>query len=513
MDDPFGVGLTEVPIVDTRLENMRIGDGLIPVVPLDPSGRNPLYAQLYEGLRESIRSRRLMPGSRLPSTRSLAEDLGVSRTTTVEAYRQLEMEGYVESNRGSGTYVARELPDAVTCAEGFPDASGRPSQGKRPLSERGRRLARLAEEAFVDTGTSPFLPGIPALDLFPWKAWRRAEHRVLVTSRPELGPGDPAGQSVLRNAIATHLRGARALACTAEQVVITSDAQEAFAVLADLLLDPGDAVLMEDPGYTAVSRLFEASGARIVPVSVDGDGLDVAQGIETAPRARLAYLTPSNQFPLGGTLSRERREALVEWAYASGAWIVEDDYDSEYRFEGPPLPAIRSLPAAGSCTVYVGTFAKILCPAVSLGFVVLPDELVGPFAALRALRASPIHVVPQLTIAMFIEEGGLARHIRRMRVAYVERAQALQHAIELLLPDILQPVRPSAGMHLIAWLENGVEDARVSRRAALNGVHAPALSFFRRRPGGRRGLVLGFGNVAVDDMERWVARLTKALRQ
>lgn len=492
---------------------MRSEDGLIPAFSLDPTRTSPLHAQLYREIREAIVSRRLLPGSRLPSTRTLAGDLGVSRTTTLEAYRHLESEGYVESDPGSGTYVAHQIPDDVTrVVASAPSPTRQPEARTGDLSNRGRALSRLAHDAFVDVAPGPFLPGVPALDAFPWRAWRRAEHHVLVTRKPELGAGDPAGHSVLREAIAAHLRATRAMECASDQLVVTSDAQEAFSILADLLLDPADPVLMEDPGYTAVYRVFEASSADIVPVPVDGDGMDVFRGFDAGSGARLAYVTPAHQFPMGVTLSLARRRQLIEWARSTGSWIVEDDYDCEYRFEGTPLPAIRSLKGGESCTIYVGTFAKILCPAVSLGFVVLPRELVGPFTDVRALRSSPIHLMPQLTLAAFIRDGRLARHIRRMRTLYSERGKALQRSIRAALGEHLDPEPPSAGMHLIAWLRHEEDGMDITRRAVLNGVYAPTLSFFRSRSVGPEGLVLGFGAVPVQETDRWVGRLAGAFQ-
>ncbi|MCG6989457.1 MAG: PLP-dependent aminotransferase family protein [Gemmatimonadetes bacterium] len=488
---------------------MRRADGAIPPIALQPDAGAPLYLQLSEGLRQAIVSGYICGGTRLPSTRGLARDMDVSRTTAIQAYRQLELEGYVVSAVGSGTYVTDELPDRiVSVAVPAPSSNGHPDH-ERSLSDRGRRMVDRFPDIEHRHGVMPLLPAVPALDKFPYKMWRRIEHEVHVPTS-ELGPGDAAGHLRLRRAIVEHVAVTRAIRCDVDQVVITTGAQEAFSILAELLFDPGDSVLIEEPGHRGGASAFEAFGAEVVPVRVDADGMDVDAGISLHPDARLACVTPSNQFPMGALLNMRRRIGLVEWARAAGSWIIEDDYDCEYRFHGAPYPAIRSLEGADVCTVYVNAFTKILFPALSLGFVILPDALVEPFKTARALRDYPPPPVPQLALAKFMEEGHLMRHIRRMRQVYEVREAALRDALHETLPTLLEVAPATAGTHLVAWLPRGVDDQEVSARAAGEGVFALPISQFRHQCADRGGLVLGFGGSPVPRLGASVRRLARA---
>lgn len=488
---------------------MRRADGAIPPIALQPDGTAPLYLQLSEGLRNAIVSGRIGGGTRLPSTRGLARDMDVSRTTAIQAYRQLELEGYVTCEVGSGTYVTEELPEKVVSAVPAPSTDGH-ADHERTLSARGRRMVDRFTGVGHRDGVMPLLPTVPALDEFPYKLWRRMVREVQVPAS-ELGPGDASGQLRLRRAIVDYVAATRAIRCDVDQVVITTGAQEAFSILAELLLDPGDSVLVEEPGHRGVASAFEASGAEVVPVRVDAEGMDVAAGISMRPGARLACVTPSNQFPMGALLNMRRRVGLLEWARAAGSWIIEDDCDCEYRFHGAPYPAIRSLEGAEVCTVYVNTFTKILFPALPLGFVILPHALVEPFKTARALRDYPPPLVPQLALAKFMEEGHLMRHIRRMRQVYEVREVALRDALHEVLPRRLEVTPATAGIHLLAWLPKGVDDQEVSARAASEGVLALPISQFRRERGDRGALVLGFGGSPVPRLGASVRKLARAL--
>lgn len=488
---------------------MRQEDGVVPPVVLREESEVPLYEQLFERLRTAIVSGKIAQGTRLPSTRALARDLSLSRTTTIRAYRRLRREGYVDSGVGSGTYVADELPEAtITVAEPPPRAPGGPAR-EPGLSMRGQRIVHRQGDLREGRSVAPFMPGVPALDAFPYEVWRRIERGVRVP-RGELGPVNPGGHMRLRHAIVEHLAATRGLLCDAEQVMITSGTRETVSILSEILLDPQDKVLMEDPGYRWVADNFERVGAQVMPVPVDGDGMDVSCGTNRWGDARLAYVTPSNQFPIGATLSLERRRDLVAWARAAGAWIIEDDYDSEYRFHGAPLPPIRSLGGAAVCTLYVNSFRKILFPALSLGFVVLPPELVKPFLVARAHRMGPQATRPQLTLARFMEEGHLLRHIRSMRRVYESRAMALCEALDESLASYVTAPRPTAGGHLVAWFRGALDDGTVARRAAGNGVIAFPLSYFRCDGAGPAGLVLGFGASPAEEIRGAVRKLRAA---
>jgi GntR family transcriptional regulator/MocR family aminotransferase len=359
----------------------------------------------------------------------------------------------------------------------------------------------------------PFRPGTPALDEFPFEVWGRLAARHW--RRPPaglLGYGDPAGHLPLREAVATYLGTARAVRCGPEQVIVTAGAQQALDLAARLLVDPGDQVWIEDPGYLGARAALSGAGARLVPVPVDEEGLDVSAGAARAPRARLVYVSPSHQYPLGVTMSLARRLQLLEWAERAGAWILEDDYDSEYRYAGRPLAAMQGLDRGGR-VIYLGTFSKVLFPALRLGYVVVPEGLSCAFANARGVLSRFSPSVDQAVLAEFIEEGHFARHIRRTRSLYAARQAALVKAVRSELAGALEVSPDEAGIHLVGWLKEGADDGAASSAAARLGVDAQPLSSFtlehRRRP----GLVLGYAGYDERQLRAAARRLAAALKQ
>ena len=485
-------------------------------VSLDEASPVPLYRQLYDELRGAILGGRLGPGSRLPSTRDLAADLGVSRNTVTNAFLQLWAEGYLEGKVGSGTYVSRSLPDDLLRAR--PNAAREaprvPASARvdRGLSRRGELLAATPATATVRRGRPrAFRSGVPALDAFPSETWARLEARCW-RGAPQslLGYGDPAGYRPLREAIAGYLGAVRAASCSWEQVVVVSGSQQALDLCARVLLDPGDPAWVEDPCYPAARGALVGSGARLMPVRVDGEGLDVAAGEARAVDARLAYITPSHQYPLGVTMSLARRLALLDWANRSGAWILEDDYDSEYRYSGRPLSSLQGLDDGGR-VLYLGTFSKVLSPALRLGYLVVPPDLVDAFAAARALvdRHSPL--MEQAVLAEFMTEGHFARHLRRMRLLYAERRDALVEEVERGLAGLIEVGPAEAGLHLVGWLPEGTDDHKASRRAAARGVEAAPLAAYRIEAPQRPGLLLGYAAVDEEEIREGARQLAEAL--
>ncbi|MFL5618113.1 MAG: PLP-dependent aminotransferase family protein, partial [Gemmatimonadaceae bacterium] len=413
-----------------------------PVVQLvmDPESAVPMYRQLYEGLREAILTRRLAPGARLPSSRALATDLGVARNTVLQAFDQLRSEGYLDGRRGGGTRAREVIPDSlltVPRAARTGKASSRSSPSIETsrsssasriahsasrdrhsasrevslLSRRGQSLATSGATLIRAAGPHvPFELGVPAHDAFPRRLWGQLTGRRWRRGDVDLGELDPAGEASLRVAIAEYLATARGVRCTAEQVFVVNGAQQALHLVAQLLLDPADRVWIEEPGYVGARVAFEAAGARLVPVPVDDDGLDVGAGVRLAPDARLAYVTPSHQFPLGVVMSASRRLQLLGWARASGAWIVEDDYDSEFRYTGRPLPCMQGLEAersdgSPSRVLYVGTFSKTLVSGLRIGYMVVPLELIDAFRAARSAVDRHTPTIYQQVLADFIGEG------------------------------------------------------------------------------------------------------------
>ncbi|MDJ0949795.1 MAG: PLP-dependent aminotransferase family protein [Alphaproteobacteria bacterium] len=475
---------------------------------LDPAGPVPLYRQLYFALREAILAGRLRAGTRLPASRVLAADLGLSRNTVTAAFEQLLAEGYIEARVGAGSFVSRTLPEELLTARGVQQDEGSRTGGRAALSARGSTLLDMRPDG--PPQPRPFALGVPELAAFPFEVWARLlSRRWRAPPRQLLVAADPAGYRPLREAIASYLGGARAASCTADQILVVAGAKQALDLAARVLLDPGDAVWVEEPGYAGTRGVLKALGARLVPVPVDGEGLDVAAGAAAAPDARLVCIAPSHQFPSGATMSLARRLALLDWAQTSGAMILEDDFDSEYRYAGRPLAALQGLDRNGR-VIYVGTLSRVMFPALRLAYMVVPGDLIDAFLRVRALLDTHPSTVAQAALADFIAEGHLAAHVRRMRALYAERQAALVSALRDRLVDRLSVAPDEAGMHLVAGLPDDEDDVDLTRRASAHGVETQALSaFYLGRPT-RRALLLGYAGVPVPEIDRAVDRLASA---
>jgi GntR family transcriptional regulator / MocR family aminotransferase len=476
---------------------------------VDRSSIVPLHRQVCAALRDAILSGRLRAGARLPSTRTLADDLGLSRTTVFNAFDQLLAEGYLQGRQGSGTYVAEEL--VAELLRGMAEVPSGPekSSAAPALSRRGAQLVALGT-ALSDNRPQAFRPGIPALDHVPRQPWARLAGRHLRGSTDELlNYGEPGGHRPLREAIASYLGAARGVRCEPEQVVIVSGAQQGLSLLARLLLDPGDRVWIEEPGYLGARGALAAAGVRLVPVPVDAEGLDVAAGMRRSPRARLAYVSPSHQYPLGVTMSAARRLRLLDWARRENAFVVEDDYDCEFRYAGGPLASLQGLDRQDR-VLYLGTFSKVLFPSLRLGYLVVPEGLVEKVERARSLEdSSPL--LEQAVLADFIAGGHFARHVRRMRALYRERQGVLVEEAKRRLAGLLD-VRPSeAGTHVVGWLPDELSDVVASRRAESMGLAAPALSSYCQEQPPRSGLVLGYSHLSPREIRTGVRRLAQAL--
>ena len=467
--------------------------------------RRPLFLQIYDTLRSAILDGRLAAGARLPSARTLARDLEISRTTSEEAYAQLQAEGFVVRRTGAGTFVAG-IESVRRPRRG---AQVRATTGPRRLSARAALLAR--HPCFPeDTRPRAFAAASPAVDLFPIHTWRslmartlrRAEHRAL-------GSSDPAGFRPLREAIASYLAVSRGVVCTPERVIILASSQQALDLAIRVLSDPSDEAWMEEPGYPGAQAALLANGARIAPVPVDAHGMRVADGVRLAPRARLAYVTPSHQYPLGVTLSLERRLALLEWASAQGAWILEDDYDSEFRYNGRPLAAVQGIDSHQR-VIYVGTFTKVLFPALRLAYAVVPEDLVDAFTVARGLTDGHPPAPAQIALADFFAEGHFGAHIRRMRELYRERRDTLVTTADRYLAGI-ELRSTDAGLHAVAHLGPHTNDRAVSERLARAGVDAQPLSRFYRGSRGAPGLFLGYGALSPTEISDAVQRMAGVL--
>lgn len=478
-----------------------------PPLPLDPAGfhldpRLGLAHQLYQALRERILDGRMASRLRLPASRELAVALGISRNTVVRAYDQLYAEGYIDGRIGDGTYVA-EL------GGGMPPAQ--PAAAPTPIPQPLRtRLHIYGPPAPRQGAPRAFRLGLPALDLFPFDVWARLQAQFWRTPALEsLGYGDAAGDPRLREMIAAYLRNGRGLRCSPEQVLITSGAQQAISLCTQLLLQAGDGVVVENPCYRAAAQTFAIAGVRLRGIAVDGDGLDTRQ-LEGLSDCRLAYVTPSHQYPSGVTLSLARRLELLDWAEREQAWIIEDDYDGEYRYSGTPLAPLASLDRQGR-VLYVGTFSKVLFPALRLGYLVVPPALAEPLAQLRTLAMRHSEIGTQAVLAEFIARGHFQRHIRRMRRAARSRRDALLRDWPAAEAGVaLPPVE--AGLHVCVPLPSVARERELVDKAAAVGVELSALSEYHVTTAGqapRPGVVLGFAGIN----ERQIAQALEKLRQ
>jgi GntR family transcriptional regulator / MocR family aminotransferase len=473
---------------------------------IEDRGERTLQEQIYRSIRQAIVDGLVAANCRLPSTRSLAVDLGVSRTTTLLALEQLRAEGYVVARPGSGMFIAPQAPEHAAPRVLLQEKGG----ARPPFSWRGYMLSRTRPPDRRRPGAAAcaFRLGTPALDLFPHRTWSQIAREVLRSSKSaQLDYSQLAGLRELREAIAGQVQS-RGTRCDADQVQVVMGAQRGLDLIAHMLIDPGDEAWMEDPGYTGARGALIAAGASVLPGTVDEDGLVVDEA-HAHRQARVAFVTPSCQFPLGVALSFERRMRLLEWARASRAWIIEDDYDCDLRYERQPLPCLHALDPDGR-VIYVGTFSKTLFPALRLGFLIVPRDLHSGFV--RARLATDLHpsVFEQRVLAAFIARGHFDRHLRRMQAAYAERLEALRRAIERCgAPLRLRPVH--AGMHAVVDLD-GVSAERVHEDAAAAGVETMPLSSYYFGAGRRpNALLLGFGAVPPPLIRAGVARLARVI--
>lgn len=480
-------------------------------LPLPPRGPGvPAVRWLCAALRTEILEGRLRPGARLPATRDLARQHGLSRGTIVSAFEQLKSEGYLVGSIGSGTYVNQVLPDdllQVSRKAVARPAAKRPQPPPRQVSHYARRV-RL----FPNFGTRPtraFRTDQPALDLFPTTLWAQLAARRLrrATTQLLLGCG-PLGYRPLQDAVADYLGRSRGVTCAPEQVAIVSGVQEALDLVARIVLDPGDRVCMENPGYPGAALVFEAVGASTVPVPVDDEGMQVPGA--QCRGARLAYITPGHQFPLGVGMSLPRRLALLEWARATGAMIIEDDYDSEYRYAGRPVPALQGLDRSG-VVVFVGSFSKVLFPSLRLGYVVLPPDLVDYVAATLSITSRHAPLLEQAVLCDFITDGHFGRHVRRMRGIYAERRAVLLDCARERLAGLLDIIGVEAGLQTAGWLRDGLDAAAATAAAARRDVELTPLSRYHRGRAAREGVQLGFAAVDAHEIRRGVTDLAAAL--
>lgn len=465
------------------------------------------YRWLYESLRAEILEGALRPGTRLPATRDLARQYGLARGTIVNAFDQLKSEGYVEGSIGSGTYVSKVLPDELLqvrreLSPQLPAAS----RLKRRRSAYGKRVTAFPN--FEIRPVRAFRSNQPALDLFPMDLWTKvATRRLRRASTGMLLACSPMGFRPLRDAVADYLNSSRGAKCTADQVAIVSGVQEALDMAGRIFLDPGDLVYMEDPGYIGASIVFKSLGAKISAVSLDGEGMSLPKRLR---EAKLIYVTPGHQFPLGITMSLARRLELLEWARRAGALIFEDDYDSEYRYVGRPVPALQGLDRNG-LVIYAGTFSKVLFPSLRLGYMVVPSDLVDSFSAMKSVTSRHAPVLEQAVLCDFIMEGHFAKHIRRMREVYAERLSVLLECGRQHLAGLMEISAIEAGLQTVGWLQGGRKADQVAQAALERDVEMIPIALYAQGGVRGEGLQMGFAAVDANEIRRGVRELEQML--
>ncbi|HTX75069.1 MAG TPA: PLP-dependent aminotransferase family protein [Terracidiphilus sp.] len=485
-------------------------EGVSSIVTVDRKAGAPLHRQVYDGFRSAILLGKLKPGQLVPSSREFAADHVLSRFPVLQAYAQLLAEGYFESRAGSGTYVSSSLPERLMSASANRHSRLQGISGPRRLSRRSEQfppvLLNRSNRIWGAFGVHQ-----PAFDQFPFRIWST------LVAKHSRNPGahvihnvDPMGIRRFREAICDYLSSSRAVRCHPDQVMIVSGSQQALDITARVLLDPDDAVWVEEPGYRLGFSVFAAAGCRLIPVPVDRDGMNIDAGIALEPDAKAALVTPSHQYPLGSTMSATRRLQLLNWAQSSGAWIVEDDYDSEFRYESRPISSLQGMDA-NARVIYIGTFSKVLFPSVRIGYIVIPPDLVERFAAVRlAMDIFPPYL-HQEVLADFMIEGHFGAHIRKMRQVYRERRSALIHCIEREFAGLLQVHGAEAGMHVAVTLPDGCSDTEIAARAAEERLSLYTISQYYQQSLALQGFVLGFGSTPVPEMKRAVEKLHAAI--
>lgn len=479
-------------------------------IDLTRTDKRPLSQQLALALRQKILSQQLSAGSRLPASRALAQDLKVSRNTVNSAYEQLRAEGYLSSRTGSGFFISDELPQKDVPIE---SASGHNLNQWPPLSSYGERLNRLSSNfnpLSAANGNLPFTLGLPDLREFPVKIWQQLLRRH--SDRQALmGYHSQQGYKPLRQALANYLNSSRGLRCKPEQVVITQGAQQALALCAQLLIEPGDAALVEEPGYSGARKAFASAGAELQPVQLGGNGLNVA-ALPDGGNHRLLYTTPTHQYPMGGILPASERLQLLDWAEQNRCWIVEDDYDSEFHYYSQPIAAMAGI-AEQTPVIYMGSFSKTLLPGLRLGYLVLPEHLVGAFVEAKEFSSGETPLLVQAVVADFIEEGHFVRHLRRMRKLYQQKWEHMRELCDQHLSGLMTPIAQSAGMHLaLVFVDQRHCDINVADQFAQQGFGCSPLSSYYHFGVQQKGLALGFANTSEKEREQGIIELAKLLK-
>jgi GntR family transcriptional regulator / MocR family aminotransferase len=484
----------------------RSGLAVSPILKIDRSLAVPLHKQVYDGYRTAIVRGELRPGQVVLSSRELAIELQVSRFPVLHAYGQLTAEGYLESRVGSGTYISSSLPEQLLSVRKSRRSTAKSPSGPRPIAQRS--LLYQAFDPFVlRQGWGAFGVHQPALDEFPFKLWSSLVYQHSKNPNANaIHNINPFGLEHFREAICAHLRTSRGVQCQTDQIMIVSGSQQALDITANVLLDPGNQVWIEEPGYYLGRAVIQGAGCRLVPIPVDEEGMDISYAIKKYRKARAALVTPSHQYPLGSTMTARRRLELLNWAQSSGSWIIEDDYDSEYRFETSPIASLQGLDL-NARVIYIGTFSKVLFPAVRIGYIVIPPDLVDRFVAVRySMDIFPPYLMQEV-LADFMSHGHFGAHIRKMRQLYRERRTVLVKSIQSIFGNQFEVHGAEAGMHLTVTLPDHLSDLDISERASMERLWLRPLSPAYITKRARQGLILGFGSTSAKQIPHAVERM------
>ena len=485
-------------------------------ITLDSQSSIPLHRQLYDEIRRSILSGRLAKGQRVPSTRALSESLGISRATVTFTYETLLSEGYLEALTGSGTYVCRRLPDELLRAKNV-TGKERPvkSTGKANYKKLSKYGGHLRDKEWLSYGGEEpeiqFSFGRPAYEQFPLREWQQLYNTHLKKFQMnELDcPSKSKGYPLLREALAGYLSRARAVTCDPEQIIIVNGSQQAIDLVTRVIIDRGDAVGIEEPGYIGARKAFEVQGAQVIALPVDKEGL-VVSNLQAMPNLKLVYVTPSHQFPTGVVLSLARRLELLNWAAKTGTFVVEDDYDSEYRYKGRPVPALAGL-EHHETVLYIGTFSKVLIPSLRIGYLVVPTSLIDVFSRAKWLTDRHTPLLQQQVLADFINQGHLDRHIRRMRAFYEERRARFVAALEGAFRERIQVLGDNAGINVLVRIETETADDEIVARAKALGVGIVSTKHFYSGTPTRGEFLLNYGSITEEKLALGVERLKQAV--
>ncbi len=459
---------------------------IFPSFEINGESEIPVYRQIYDLIRNLILNGTIRSGQRLPSSRELAEKLKVSRTTILQSLDDLFSEGYIEGKTGSGTFVSSKIPESFINSI----SANRTTRNKKLVNKKSSRLNKYLDAEKLDYNKfQPFKPGVPDLNNFPFSIWSKLLANVSNELSPkEFGYGSAAGYKPLRIAIANHIRISRSVKCEPEQIIITGGSQQGIDLICRVLLERGNNVGFEDPGYPGARDIIGAAGMNIVPLQMDEEGLSFK---DVKKKCDLIYATPSHQYPLGITMTLNRRLELIDYASSKNIWILEDDYDSEYRYDGHPISSLQGIDEYG-CVIYMGTFSKVMFPGLRIGYLVVPENLIESFTAAKLLSDRNSPIFEQAALQKFISDGHFGRHLRKMRILYEQRKKFFYEAVEKHLNKYLNLHKTETGLHTVGWLKNNRSDRKIAKHFFENGVITPPLSSYYIDKGKKTGLVLGY---------------------